>query len=984
MSSSCRVLPLLRGALLARTVVATVVVAFAMSLSTPLAAANNPTSHSVGAKPAGPPGPGQQLGQVLREVRSNLQETARGVRMGHSTAGPRNRLATLRSNVVELDTLMRAEFEEIEASLLSRQLPAKVLQRHQSTLQQYREQMDALLIDLHALGHETDSAVLVEIIDRTEERLSPGTLEQGPRPFDPRQLPHGPQLPLEENLPRVLKDEFVRSGLVDSPRIHLAALETYRLEGLPEATDPAFLGENPAVRLTPAIRAKAEDLGHDPVAIYHWVRNEVVWIPTWGVVQDSDLTLSMQSGNAMDIAGLLIALLRASGVPARFVHGTIDVPEEQFRNWIGDFDGVEAAMAFASSGGIPITGLVAGGRVVDVRMEHVWVEAAIDFLPSRGGVMFEADTWLPLDASFKQYAHRGALDFAAIADMDSAALAQEFFDSGILNEQEGWVQGLEANVLEQAQEHAKERLRQFIDALDQPTIGDLIGERRTVLRDSPILPSGLPYQRVVEGARYDAIPQELQTRISFTLGSGSSGAQALSEEFHWASLNNQKVTLSFRPATPDDEDALRALLPEGTLDGFSDLPDRIPAYLVEMVPELKVDGELVLTGEPVGLGSEMAFGYKVTDPVFGTRTYPNRIAAGSFLSVAVIGHQVSLGNLEKSGERLGNVASVLASGNDALLESLDRESLYGELFHAGLLSYFSQLGSIGTLSALTNGAHYQPTLSAGTFGYVPTVGYLFGIPHSITSGSVVMDLDRVAHIASTDGQGRDSWKNFNIQLGALASALEHAIPEQMFVPPGFEGEGVSAVKAIQKAIAQGQRVYHITPENLSQTLPNIVQSSLTINDIRDAVAAGREVLVHTHPIQVPGWAGAGYIILDPTTGAGAWKITGGANGGSLEPPIGSVETKWAILSEWGGDLGKVAAKSNTIFELGKTVTNLVTACSTKSAVAGIISITLVSTGFVLLGKAAVFFGPFVAIGYGAGAAVATSTVIKGWERSCRV
>jgi len=39
------------------------------------------------------------------------------------------------------------------------------------------------------------------------------------------------------------------------------------------------------------------------------------------------------------------------------------------------------------------------------------------------------------------------------------------------------------------------------------------------------------------------------------------------------------------------------------------------------------------------------------------------------------------------------------------------------------------------------------------------------------------------------------------------------------------------------------------------------------------------VIVHTDPISVPGWQGAGYIIFDPQTGAGAWKIAGGANGG---------------------------------------------------------------------------------------------------------
>jgi hypothetical protein len=34
-------------------------------------------------------------------------------------------------------------------------------------------------------------------------------------------------------------------------------------------------------------------------------------------------------------------------------------------------------------------------------------------------------------------------------------------------------------------------------------------------------------------------------------------------------------------------------------------------------------------------------------------------------------------------------------------------------------------------------------------------------------------------------------------------------------------------------------------------------------------------------VSVPGWSGAGYIILDPETGSGAFKIGGGQNGGLL-------------------------------------------------------------------------------------------------------
>lgn len=77
--------------------------------------------------------------------------------------------------------------------------------------------------------------------------------------------------------------------------------------------------------------------------------------------------------------------------------------------------------------------------------------------------------------------------------------------------------------------------------------------------------------------------------------------------------------------------------------------------------------------------------------------------------------------------------------------------------------------------------HVQLMPSAGTYGYVPEVSYLFRFPRAIIPGGVEMDLDAVATATSTDGKDKTAWKNFNFQMGALSSALEHAIPEQMFV-----------------------------------------------------------------------------------------------------------------------------------------------------------------------------------------------------------
>ena len=79
----------------------------------------------------------------------------------------------------------------------------------------------------------------------------------------------------------------------------------------------------------------------------------------------------------------------------------------------------------------------------------------------------------------------------------------------------------------------------------------------------------------------------------------------------------------------------------------------------------------------------------------------------------------------------------------------------------------------------------------------------------------------------------------------------------------------------------GQRIYHITQANQATILPNIHHDPDTMDEIKNALNAGQEVITHTDAVSVPGWSGAGYIIIDPVTGDGAYKISGGGNGGYL-------------------------------------------------------------------------------------------------------
>jgi hypothetical protein len=84
-------------------------------------------------------------------------------------------------------------------------------------------------------------------------------------------------------------------------------------------------------------------------------------------------------------------------------------------------------------------------------------------------------------------------------------------------------------------------------------------------------------------------------------------------------------------------------------------------------------------------------------------------------------------------------------------------------------------------------------------------------------------------------------------------------------------------------VAARQKIYTLTAQNAAMVYRLHIDDAIR-TEIQNALNAGRTVTVHEAPIAVSGWAGTGYIIDDPATGAGAYKISGGANGGALVFP----------------------------------------------------------------------------------------------------
>jgi hypothetical protein len=212
------------------------------------------------------------------------------------------------------------------------------------------------------------------------------------------------------------------------------------------------------------------------------------------------------------------------------------------------------------------------------------------------------------------------------------------------------------------------------------------------------------------------------------------------------------------------------------------------------------------------------------------------------------------------------------------INGLTKDDLLGDLLYTIALSFHAELEVINFIDAKMLGVTAVTLPSETIFSYELKVNSFWGSPLSASPGGLAMDADRlITLVKALDGNPKKP-KQFMLLTGMKSSFLEHSIPEQGFSTLSNQTEGISAVKALQIANSQGIPIYTINKTNINLILPQLQLDSGTISDIKNAVNAGKIVFVSKRDITFNGWTGCGYIIIDPTTGAGAYMISGGMNG----------------------------------------------------------------------------------------------------------
>ena len=79
----------------------------------------------------------------------------------------------------------------------------------------------------------------------------------------------------------------------------------------------------------PFIQQEAAVLNYDPAQIFNFLHTQVGYNAYTGSVRGARGTLWSSAGNALDVASLGVALMRASGIPAQYVSGTLTQSQAQ-------------------------------------------------------------------------------------------------------------------------------------------------------------------------------------------------------------------------------------------------------------------------------------------------------------------------------------------------------------------------------------------------------------------------------------------------------------------------------------------------------------------------------------------------------------------------------------------------------------------------------------------------------------------------------
>ncbi|MBC7994368.1 MAG: type IV secretion protein Rhs, partial [Rhizobacter sp.] len=648
----------------------------------------------------------------------------------------------------------------------------------------------------------------------------------------------------------------------------------------------ASLAETQDVRITPEIRALAERLGYSPAKILRHVYEHVAFEPYYGSLKGSVGTLVAGAGGATDQASLLIALLRASNIPARYVKAQVRLTDPtpdplggRVARWLGakSYAGAAAMLGQGQNPSV-ITINNASAQAVGVSFTHVWAEACVPYSHYRGMQHSTAGSrWIPLEPSFKDASYQAGMalnvsfDYAGFLARRTHLLPDEYF---------------------------AQQVQQAIRAGNaNAALADVAytGRINPLLID--VLPASTPFE-VDNFLAWDGgsspeaaeLPDSHRLKLNVAVASAT-GSPLLSHTLSLPQTALNRLTLAFRGATPSDQSAFSAWQNNGSLS--TPLPCAVNVVPVLRGGQANAEGVELAAGpsaSPLGVCStDNQLTMSVTlaelvNPTLNSVSFDN-IHAANYHALQAYAFQASDRLL---GER---ATTLLASVRNIGAPNTALDETEGEFLHLVGLKYMRYISDSSRRIGQLDGGSGDVGNHLGLTASQMKVLYLFDVPYAVARTGFLIDVPGGRSRSVDLTSGDLVWKTFLLS-GYSSSAFEYYVWQE-----NVRMDAVSTTRGMQFASEAGIPLLTANSANWTAIAATIAANpgcSLSPTNLNypqcwldsiktNYIDQGFTVTLPRSLIQYGGWRGSVYVTaLDNTASTTGLESVAGfiINGGS--------------------------------------------------------------------------------------------------------
>ncbi len=596
-----------------------------------------------------------------------------------------------------------------------------------------------------------------------------------------------------------------------------------------QAGNPEDLSEDVIVQFSPAINQLAADLNNDYIKILNYVRQNIKLEYYAGAQKGADATLRSLAGNDVDQAALLIALLRRSNVPSRFVQGVIRQPIDEAMATVGLSNPNQVLLAL-NRAGIAHQAIVEGGQVVAIHRHYTWVDAYLPYANYRGSVADLSDKiWIPLAPAIKLDNMTDSDYNYQNSNLNSDTLVMDFLTTSTnISPLLFWKNQVQHDITN-----------------NYPNIiyEDLLNRQNYSTTQYQLLPSSLPFEVIATTAESPQLANAQIQSLTIQMGENS---EYLDVTLLLPEIAGKRLTLSYSPASVDDLNIINQAGGIGLVE----------PYLIDLRPVIKVNGRQVeASNAPLPMASFSDLKLILNSPS-GTEVFHRNTLIGNYL-----------------------ILTITPQSDNFVLDNEDPNLFADETRPTRLMHNLAKLynqqwkQAEGEMAAVMDVALIKP---------IPAITIISPEYNLLQSQGLTTELQFKGISIDAISNSIDAISRGNIQQNQYdfyrLSSLQGSYLESRIFQSQWAVEAISADQGIRK-LSNNNPILQLTPDNYQTQLLATNHPQYIKDEIETWLQHGNHAMLVENSDTIDTWSGSSWVVYNPASGYSGYFISGTYAGG---------------------------------------------------------------------------------------------------------